>query len=81
MIELTEEEGFVEVFTNEIRERRREKSFSLKQLEMISGVSASFIMRIEKHQRKNPGLIVSLKLSKALDIDLSVLFERYSKQK
>ena len=67
---LFSEDLFVERFAEEIRKQRKEQALSLKQVEDQSGVSASFIARIENGQRKNMSINVVLKLANGLGIDV-----------
>lgn len=72
-MKLFSEDLFVERFAEEIRKRRKEHSLSLKQVEDKSGVSASFIARIENGQRKNVSVNVVFKLVNSLGIDIVAL--------
>src|SRR5690606_9347070 len=49
------------------------KNLSLKQLEEISGVSASYVNRLERGERKSPSITKILQLAEALEIPNSVL--------
>lgn len=69
-MKLFNEELFVERFAEEIRKLRKEQALSLKQVEDQSGVSASFVARIENGQRKNISINVALKLANGLGIDV-----------
>lgn len=75
MTDLYNEELFIDNFSKEIRRNREEKSLSLKELEEITGISASLIARIENKQSKNLGLKISLRISNTLNINLSRIIE------
>lgn len=75
-MKLYSEELFIESFANEIRRKREEQSLSLNQLEERSSLSASFIMRLEKGERKNASIEVIFKLANALEIDIGDLVQK-----
>ena len=54
-----------------IKESRKEQNLSLVQLNKLTGITASYINRLENGERKKPSLDILLKLVKVLDIDLS----------
>lgn len=70
------EELFIESFANEIRRKREERLLSLNQLAEKSSVSASFILRIEKEERKNVSMQVIFKLTNVLGIDIGQIVEQ-----
>lgn len=70
------EEIFIKSLANEIRRKREEQSLSLNQLAEKSGVSASFIVRIEKGERKNVSIEVLFKLANSLGIEIGQLVEQ-----
>lgn len=51
-----------------LRSARKEKGYSLKELENRSGVTASYIHRIEKGARKTPSIPITEKLAVALGV-------------
>lgn len=67
---------FIESFANELRRKREEESLSLNQLGEKSSVSASFILRIEKGERKNVSIEVIFKLANTLGIEIGQLVEK-----
>jgi transcriptional regulator with XRE-family HTH domain len=73
---MIQEEEVIRQFIAELRNKRRDKALTLRQLEELCGVSASFVARMENEQRSNPGFLVVLKLSNALNIDLSLLLDK-----
>lgn len=70
------EDLFIQLFANELRQKREEESLSLNQLAERAVVSASFILRLEKGERKNASIEVIFKLANSLGIDLCNLIER-----
>lgn len=57
-----------------IKEIRKQKGITQKQLAKISGVSASEIGYIENNERQ-PTLLTMCRLAKALKVSISELFE------
>lgn len=55
-------------FATWLKSARKEKGFTLKQLEEASGVTASYIHRIEKGARKTPSIPITEKLAVALGV-------------
>lgn len=70
------EDVFIQLFANVLRQKREDESLSLNQLAERASVSPSFIMRLEKLERKNVSVEVVFKLSNSLGIDLCNLIER-----
>lgn len=62
-------------FGNLVKIRRNAKSLTLSELDNISGVSASFISRIENNSQKSPTITTVFKLATALDISLKEIEE------
>jgi len=60
-------------FGSVIRNRREELGYSLKKIEELTGISPSYINRIEKGQRKAPSYRIIEQLAKALDLPVSKL--------
>lgn len=60
-------------FGSIIKNRREELGLSLKQIEEQTGISPSYINRIEKGQRKAPSYRIIEQLAKALDLPVSKL--------
>lgn len=56
-----------------LKHYRKMKNLSLKKLEEISGVSASYVNRLERGERKSPSIKKILQLAEALEIPNSVL--------
>lgn len=59
-----------------IKELRNEKGLSLKQLENISGVTSSYIHRIENGARRRPSVGIAEKLAKALEVNPAEFLEK-----
>lgn len=76
MIEVYREDVFIQLLANELRKKREEEALSLNQLAERATVSASFIMRLEKLERKNVSIGVIIKLANSLGIDLCNLIDR-----
>lgn len=70
------EDVFIQLLANELRKKREEEALSLNQLAERATVSASFIMRLEKLERKNVSIGVIIKLANSLGIDLCNLIDR-----
>lgn len=63
-------------FGSWIRQLRKEKGYSLKELEVVSGVTASYIHRLETGSRKTPSVPIAEKLAKGLGVDQAEFFKR-----
>lgn len=59
-----------------VKKERMKKRYSLKDLENISGISASYLNRIELGERHRITLPVIVKIAKALDIDMNMLLSK-----
>ena len=59
-----------------LKEKRKEKKLTLQALSNISGVSAGYINRLEKGERRAPSIQILEKLSKALDISLQDILKK-----
>jgi transcriptional regulator with XRE-family HTH domain len=70
----TKTQGSVEMITFFIKEIRKQKGITQKQLAKISGVSASEIGYIENNERQ-PTLLTMCRLAKALKVSVLDLFE------
>ncbi|KYD21067.1 helix-turn-helix domain-containing protein [Caldibacillus debilis] len=71
-----EKEGGLTVSDNfgiMLKHYRKIKNLSLKQMEDLCGVSASYINRLERGERRSPTISVILRLAGVLDISSSVL--------
>lgn len=55
-------------FGSWLKSARKEKGYSLKKMEELSGVTASYIHRIEKGARKTPSIPITEKLAIALGV-------------
>ena len=58
-----------------IKHKREKLGMSLKDLENMTGVSATYICRLEKNDRKNPSYSILEVLAEALGIDMTELME------
>ena len=56
-----------------LKNKRKELGLSLKDLELISGVSSSYIHRLETNSRKSPSIQTLKKLTVALNLDMGKL--------
>lgn len=54
---------------------RQQKGLSLRDLESITSISQSYLNRLEKGERKSPGVGISSKIAKALGIPLTTLLD------
>lgn len=62
-------------FGSYIAHLREEKDYSLKDVERITGISQSYVNRIEKGQRKAPSYPIIEKLANAYDVQISELLK------
>jgi transcriptional regulator with XRE-family HTH domain len=62
------------VFGNNVRKKRLEKGISQEQLAALTNLHRTYIGGIERGER-NPSLVNILKISKALNIPVTALFE------
>lgn len=60
-------------FADYVRRLRKEKSYSLKDVERMTGISQSYVNRIEKAERKAPSYPIIEKLAKAYDVPVEDL--------
>lgn len=60
-------------FSKLIKDKRKDKGLTLSYLEELTGISSSYISRIENEINKTPSLEHGLKLSHALDIPIEQL--------
>lgn len=58
-----------------LRALREEKGYTLRQLEEMTNVTASYLYRIETGNRKAPSINVVHRLAEALEVDPSLLLE------
>lgn len=58
-----------------IKHARLQKNLSLKDLETLSNVSATYICRLENNDRKCPSVPIISVLAETLDLDLAELLE------
>jgi len=65
--------GISENFGSLIKHLRESKGYSLKDLEQATGISSSYINRIEKGERKAPSYRIIEKLAEALNQDIAEL--------
>lgn len=71
-----EEDKIIErVFSEVIKSKRLEKGWSFKRVSLKTGINASYLNRLEKGERKNPGATALFKLSKVLEIDIIFLIK------
>lgn len=63
-----------------VKEARLERNLSLHDLALKAGVSRTMLYAIEK-EKKIPTLLIAIKISDALEINLSALIDRPAKQK
>jgi transcriptional regulator with XRE-family HTH domain len=54
---------------------RQQKGLSLRDLESLTSISQSYLNRLEKGERKSPGVGISSKIAKALGIPLTTLLD------
>lgn len=58
-----------------IKFSRENKNLSLKELEDKTGISASYINRLENGERQAPSIPIASELADALDLDLAMLLD------
>ncbi|WPS85477.1 helix-turn-helix transcriptional regulator (plasmid) [Brevibacillus halotolerans] len=69
------ERSISENFGSLIKHLREIKGYSLKDMQTLTGISSSYINRIEKGDRKSPSIQIINKLSEALEQDFSELLK------
>ena len=57
-----------------IRYLRQQKNWSMEDLSLEAGINRNYLCDLERGMR-NPTVVVLNKIAKALDVDLSTLFE------
>ena len=57
-----------------IKEIRKIKKISLKQLQEKTNISISYLSELENNKAKNPSLIVIVKIARALDVKLDDIY-------
>lgn len=62
-------------FGSIIKYARESKNLSLKELEDTTGISASYINRLENGERKAPSVPIASELADALELDLAMLLD------
>ena len=67
------ERSMPDQFGSLIKHIRQEKGMSLKEVSELSGISQSYINRIEKGERKKPSYSMIERLAEALDVDTNKL--------
>lgn len=70
---LKKEQHMSEDFGKILKGLREERGLSLEKLSALTGISPSYINRLEKSKRKSPGFTKLVALARALDVDLSIL--------
>lgn len=63
-------------FADYLKNLRQEKGYSLRELEQVSGVTASYIHRLETGERKTPSVPIAEKLADGLGVDRNIFFEK-----
>lgn len=63
-------------FADYLKNLRQEKGYSLRDLEAVSGVTASYIHRLETGERKTPSVPIAEKLADGLGVDRNIFFEK-----
>jgi len=58
-----------------IKLRREQKGYSLKELKEMTGISESYLNRLELNERKNPSYPIMQNIAKALDFNIAELLE------
>ena len=68
-----------QVFSNNVKNKRKEKNLTQEQLAEMSDLSISYIKQIESCKDfKNLTLTTILKISKALDTTINKLFDNFN---
>lgn len=66
-------------FKDYVKQKRKEKNLSLRELSKISGISHSYLSQLETGKRNIPTIYILKKLSKGLDEPLINLLTQASK--
>lgn len=70
---MEEEKETEKLFGEVIKSRRLEIGWSLNEVSLKTGINSSYINRLEKGERRNPGATALFRLSKALELDHTFL--------
>jgi len=62
-------------FAQIIRLRREQKGYSLRELKEMTGISESYLSRLEKNERKSPTYPIMQKIARVLDFNIAELLE------
>lgn len=65
----------VKKFLDQITALRKKKKLSHQKLAELAGIDRSMVSLLENH-RRNPTILMSFKLAKALDVKLSTLIKK-----
>lgn len=65
--------GMNEYFGKMLKKTRVERKMTIQDLSKLSGISCSYISRLEKSIRKSPGFEIIISLAESLDTDVELL--------
>ena len=62
-------------FLNQIKECRKNKELTLKELSNKSKISYSYLLMLENGKKQNPSLNTLIKIANALDVEITFLYK------
>ena len=66
---------FDEAFAEKLKRLRKERGFTLQQLSVLTGVSASYLSRLERNEKQSPTFPILMEIAKALSVEVMTLVE------
>lgn len=66
---------FDEAFAEKLKRLRKARGMTLQQLSAATGISPSYISRLERNEKQCPSFPILVELSRALKVDLMTLAE------
>lgn len=71
---------FDEAFAEKLKRLRKARGMTLQQLSAATGISPSYISRLERGEKQCPSFPILMELSRALKVDLMTLAEGLAEQ-
>ncbi|MBX8944788.1 helix-turn-helix domain-containing protein [Lysinibacillus sp. K60] len=66
---------FDEAFADKLKRLRKARGFSLQRMSDMTGVSPSYISRLERNEKQSPSFPILVELARALKVDVLTLAE------
>lgn len=70
---MKKELGISDNFGKTLKKLRKQRGYTLEQLSELTGISPSYLNRLEKGTRRSPGYIVIIKLANSLNVNPQLL--------